>query len=730
MSTFHESKRLKAVDPMLTRIYGPILWRSLRFANPLVRAQAAVLFFDTFPLQNMDNSADDDALIQKQFDLLSSLLKDSDHRVRAASTTGVCHILREYWEFIPISTTRQILTYIVSTLSFDSSCANVRFAVINGLEELLEQPLSHVVLKGLLPLLHSIHDKAEKVRLAFIKLLEKVKKIKDMYFYNIVSVEHLQLRLAEDFDRPNIVKAMSRLLLNSYYPHGARGSEQLYRCVQFIRESPVAAEFFYGQLNDLASVGSAAKLCSMLFSLFSENPEDVQKQLINGRSLQDEDGSDSYEQTDGRGKRGRGENLSKNGVSSLADPTFRKAVLRVLLSTLKSIEAKISLPAHAQSCEYLKSFITTERICNFFKDFNSGERNNEGIEIASLYLEIVAVIKSKDVPDVNSDTLMTLIIDSYQNVCVNCGTTDKSIIAHYAVCVAELLCALGASGTIMKLLQVSLRSGDMNKKKSSLVVLSLSAAVELVAALIESDRTLIANERESFLKDSNSWNLYVAIKKKVQTIALQKIEDGSHSIEKEYVRLLHLWATASFRRYFLLLSESKEGAAIDACVNLECVISFVDTIVQSFERKVSRDISTSIMVVFSDMLMFDLTPLTAYEALGSWLQTISAKENMNDDAVPLMCRMLCLITTCKDKVTSDKKAPLEVSIISLLSLLAGTDINQEKCITLISKARSNIKLSVTSAVNKIAIDLDKENVFFSSRNDDRFISLVNQLQAV
>ena len=334
MSTFRENRRLKAIDPMLTRVYAPILWRSLRCANPLVRAQAAVLFFDTFPLQDLDNSVDNDALIQKQFDLLSSLLKDNDHRVRAASTTGVCHLLREYWELIPISTTRQILTYIVSTLSFDSSCANVRFAVINGLEELLEQPLSHVVLKGLLPLLHSIHDKSEKVRLVFIRLLEKVKKIKDMYFYNIVSVEHLQLRLAEDFDRPNIVKAMSKLLLNSYYPQGAKGSEQLYRCVQFIRQNPAAAESFYGQLHELASVGSAAKLCSMLFSLFSEKPEDVQRQLFNGRSFEEDEEEDVYEQTESRGKRGRGENGSKKGSSSLADPAFRKAVLRVLLSCL------------------------------------------------------------------------------------------------------------------------------------------------------------------------------------------------------------------------------------------------------------------------------------------------------------------------------------------------------------------------------------------------------------
>lgn len=164
------------MDTFLLRVYGPILWRSLRCANALVRAQATILFFDAFPLQGSDSSAvESDVILQKQFGLLTSLLKDADHRVRAAAASGVCHVLREYWEALPTQTTKQILSYVVGTLGHDSTCATVRLAVVRGLGEVLDQPLSHLVLKSLLPLIaDALHDRSLAVRVAFIDVLNKV----------------------------------------------------------------------------------------------------------------------------------------------------------------------------------------------------------------------------------------------------------------------------------------------------------------------------------------------------------------------------------------------------------------------------------------------------------------------------------------------------------------------------------------------------------------------------
>lgn len=177
LASFVEGSRDSNIHAMLRRIYGPLLWRSLRSANALVRAQAAVLFFDVFPLHDPHGSAeDDDTLLQRQFDLFSALLMDDDHRVRANAASGGCHILSQHWDSLPQKTLRDILSHLIKKLSVDHSSVNVRLAVLRGLSYLIEnQPLSHEVLRKLLPFLtNSIHDSSEKVRVEFLSLLLKV----------------------------------------------------------------------------------------------------------------------------------------------------------------------------------------------------------------------------------------------------------------------------------------------------------------------------------------------------------------------------------------------------------------------------------------------------------------------------------------------------------------------------------------------------------------------------
>lgn len=56
---------------MLLRLYEPILWRALNYANPLVRRNATSLFVDAFPLQDTERPQREiDEQLQKQFDLL------------------------------------------------------------------------------------------------------------------------------------------------------------------------------------------------------------------------------------------------------------------------------------------------------------------------------------------------------------------------------------------------------------------------------------------------------------------------------------------------------------------------------------------------------------------------------------------------------------------------------------------------------------------------------------
>jgi hypothetical protein len=177
IKAFHDVKRSDSFECALIRIYDPILWRSLQCANCIVRSQTAILFFDVFPLQQLHTSSEQsDLYLQKQFNILTLLLKDNDHRVRSTTVIGVSHILKEYWDLLPLSTINNLLKFFFETLAFDTSNPCVRLSVIQGIQDILLQPLSHITLKGLIPLIKSLLcDKCEKVRGSFIKLLLQVK---------------------------------------------------------------------------------------------------------------------------------------------------------------------------------------------------------------------------------------------------------------------------------------------------------------------------------------------------------------------------------------------------------------------------------------------------------------------------------------------------------------------------------------------------------------------------
>lgn len=102
----------------------------------------------------------------------------------------------------------------------------MRVAVIEGLQYLLDNHLSHPILKALLPKLSPmIHDTAERVRIAFVDLLTYVRSIKLIKFYEIIPVEELLLRLS--VDTPPVCKKLTSLLLNSYLPHTKENAIQV-----------------------------------------------------------------------------------------------------------------------------------------------------------------------------------------------------------------------------------------------------------------------------------------------------------------------------------------------------------------------------------------------------------------------------------------------------------------------------------------------------------------------
>lgn len=386
IKAFHDLKRTEQLDEMLVKIFEPILWRSLRCANAIVRSQASVLFLDVFPLQRTNAKPEEcDQLLQKQFDQLTSLLKDGDHRVRATATSGVCHILREYWDILPAGTVQNLLKYIFETLAFDVSSANVRHSVICGVQEILQQPLSHQPLKALLPLIANlIHDKAEKNRLAFIRLLNDVKNIKGIHFYEVVSVEHLMERFAQDRDHVDICNAMCELLMGSFFPQrskaegGNDGKDLVNRCMKFIEENALAAEAFYRSLHQHVSVGSVTKLVVMLFHVLQVNTGKVP--------------SESRDESQ-KGKRKRGE-TNETEESGLKKSTLF-GLNRVILALLQSIQEQLQ---DEMACvELIFKFFSPEIVINWMETVVLNFHNDSAFVATSLQIVSVIVKLSNEV---------------------------------------------------------------------------------------------------------------------------------------------------------------------------------------------------------------------------------------------------------------------------------------------------------------------------------------------
>jgi len=109
------------VDDILFRLYEPILWRSLKVANPMVRRNSALLLVDAFPLQDPETSNEEmDALLQKQFDAIQTMIQDPCSAVRQVGIEGICHIFARFWELVPVSVLNDFLNQLVNDLAFDA----------------------------------------------------------------------------------------------------------------------------------------------------------------------------------------------------------------------------------------------------------------------------------------------------------------------------------------------------------------------------------------------------------------------------------------------------------------------------------------------------------------------------------------------------------------------------------------------------------------------------------
>ena len=108
MEPFHEQQKTPAIEDMLYRVYGPILWRSLSARNSLVREYATNVLGRVFPLQDSSHCRAEQAF-QQACKALTERLNDEYANVRMAAAEAVGMILTEFWTALPSPTTHSLL---------------------------------------------------------------------------------------------------------------------------------------------------------------------------------------------------------------------------------------------------------------------------------------------------------------------------------------------------------------------------------------------------------------------------------------------------------------------------------------------------------------------------------------------------------------------------------------------------------------------------------------------
>ncbi|XP_071416123.1 condensin-2 complex subunit G2 [Pithys albifrons albifrons] len=357
LSYFHkQSKVRQGVEEMLYRLYQPILWRALKARNSEVRANAAFLFVDAFPVRDPSFNAEEmDNEIQKQFEELFSLLEDPHPVVRSTGVLGVTQITSRYWEMIPSVILADLLKKITGELACDTASADVRCSVFKCLPIILDNKLSHPLLEQLLPATkHSLHDSSEKVRVAFVDMLLKVKATKAAKFWNICPMEHLLTRLEVD-SRP-VSRRIVNLLFNSFFPLNQPEDVWCERCVTLIQMNPAAARKFYQYAYEYTAPTNIAKLMLTIRRCLNACIQKAMKESLHDSG--DDDGDESEK-----------ENTSVlDNVLSVNDVASMASLLEITVILWRSIHKALDYNEDAKDYAIRKFASVLPEYFRVFKD--------------------------------------------------------------------------------------------------------------------------------------------------------------------------------------------------------------------------------------------------------------------------------------------------------------------------------------------------------------------------
>ncbi|NXX40593.1 CNDG2 protein, partial [Tricholaema leucomelas] len=352
-----QSKVRQGAEEMLCRLYQPILWRALKARNSDVRSNAAFLFVDAFPLRDPSFSKNEmENEIQKQFEELFNLLEDPHPIVRSTAVLGTTQITSRYWEMIPPAVLADLLQKLTGELSCDTTSADVRSSVFKCLPIVLDNKLSHPLLEQLLPAVrNSLHDSSEKVRVAFVDMLLKVKATKAAKFWNICPMDHLLTRLEVD-SRP-VSRRIVNLLFSSFFPINQPEDVWCERCVTLIQMNSAAARKFYQYAHEYTAPTNIAKLLLTIRRCLNACIQKARKE-----SLHDTDDDDDDDKSEKENTSLLNTVLSTNDVASMA------SLLEVAVILWRSIRKALDRNEDAKDYTIRKFASVLPEYFRVFKD--------------------------------------------------------------------------------------------------------------------------------------------------------------------------------------------------------------------------------------------------------------------------------------------------------------------------------------------------------------------------
>ncbi|NXG68089.1 CNDG2 protein, partial [Baryphthengus martii] len=357
LSYFHkQSKVRQGAEEMLYRLYQPILWRALKARSSEVRSNAAFLFVDAFPLRDPSfNTEEMDNEVQKQFEELFNLLEDPHPVVRSTGILGVTQITSKYWEMIPPTILADLLKKLTVELACDITSADVRCSVFKCLPIILDNKLSHPLLEQLLPTVkHSLHDNSEKVRVAFVDMLLKIKATKAAKFWNICPMEHLLARLEVD-SRP-VSRRIVNLLFNSFFPINQPEDVWCERCVTLIQMNSAAARKFYQFAYEYTAPTNIAKLMLTIRRCLNACIQKARKERLHDTDDDDDDGNEK-------------ENTSVlDNVLSINDVASMASLLEITVILWRSIHKALDRNEDAKDYAIRKFSCVLPEYFKVFKD--------------------------------------------------------------------------------------------------------------------------------------------------------------------------------------------------------------------------------------------------------------------------------------------------------------------------------------------------------------------------